>query len=48
MIRLLAGEQVPVAYDETVRELNANDARDPGSEDVPAIAAAWLKTRGSS
>jgi osmoprotectant transport system substrate-binding protein len=32
----------------SLRELNATDAEEPGSDDVAAIAAAWLEARGAS
>jgi osmoprotectant transport system substrate-binding protein len=33
---------------DTLRELNATDAEQPGSDDVASIAAAWLRARGGS
>jgi glycine betaine/choline ABC-type transport system substrate-binding protein len=33
---------------DTLRELNASDAQQPGSDDVASIAAAWLRARGGS
>jgi osmoprotectant transport system substrate-binding protein len=32
----------------TLRELNATDAEEPGSDDVAAIATAWLQAQGAS
>ncbi len=32
----------------TLRELNATDAEEPGSEDAAAIAGAWLQAQGAS
>jgi osmoprotectant transport system substrate-binding protein len=32
----------------TLRELNATDAEEPGSDDVAAIASAWLQAQGAS